>query len=74
MDVVSRLIRNTGVSTEENVGSVAQAENVKQDIETSEKEPQNAANSSKEDTDGSRAEVAAEVADTAQKLDGDVAG
>lgn len=69
VDVVRKLVQNAGVSSKENVGNEAKAEQIKQDVESDEKKHQDAANPSQENTDGARAEVAAEVADTAEKLD-----
>lgn len=67
LEVVRRLI--VGASAE-NVKKASGVEQSSQDIEANEKESQRAANHSTGDSDGARADVAAEVADTAQKLDG----
>ncbi|KAL9006422.1 MAG: hypothetical protein Q9188_000827 [Gyalolechia gomerana] len=68
LEVVRKLVKNAGLSSSENVEKPG-VERDPQDVEANDIERRGAANPPKEDTDGVRAEVAAEVADTAQKLD-----
>ncbi|KAL8813361.1 MAG: hypothetical protein Q9223_000726 [Gallowayella weberi] len=66
VEVVRGLVKGAGVSSGENVGKTVEAEEVQKDDGSDKGETQDAP---KEDTDGNQAEVAAEVADTAEKLD-----
>ncbi|KAL8939934.1 MAG: hypothetical protein Q9216_003091 [Gyalolechia sp. 2 TL-2023] len=69
LEVVRKLVQNGAVLSSENVAKVPSVERDTQDVEAHNIERRGAAVLSKRDTDGVRAEVAAEVADTAQKLD-----
>ncbi|KAL8702209.1 MAG: hypothetical protein Q9224_000124 [Gallowayella concinna] len=66
VEVVRGLVKGAGGSSGENVGKVVEAEEVQKDDGGDKEESQEAP---KEDTEGIQAEVAAEVADTAEKLD-----
>lgn len=61
VEVVRKLVQESGASLREGVGSLAEAEGAQKDHEDDKTEPSN--------TDG--AQVAAEVADTAETLDKD---
>ncbi|KAL9030910.1 MAG: hypothetical protein Q9196_001018 [Gyalolechia fulgens] len=70
LEVVGKSIQNAGVSSSENVEKASGGvERYPQHVEANDTERRGEATPSKGDTDGVRAEVAAEVADTAQKLD-----
>ncbi|KAL8802568.1 MAG: hypothetical protein Q9182_003733 [Xanthomendoza sp. 2 TL-2023] len=66
VEAVRGLVKGAGISSGENAGKVVEPEEVQKDDGGDEGETQDAP---KEDTDGNQAEVAAEVADTAEKLD-----
>lgn len=73
VELVRKLVLNAGAPVDENVGIVveAKAEETQGDVEADKKEPEDATNGSGGTADGAQADVAAEVADTAEKLDGD---
>lgn len=66
MEVVRRLVKSSGVQSGGNVGNVVETKDTQKD-EGDEAESRCA---SEDDTAENRADVAAEVADTAEKLDG----
>lgn len=76
VDVVRKLVQNAGAPFGEDGGSVtetkAEVEETQKDSEADKEEPQDATNASDGTTNKvEEAEVAAQVADTAEKLDGD---
>ncbi|KAL8914418.1 MAG: hypothetical protein Q9171_000923 [Xanthocarpia ochracea] len=66
VEVVRKLVQSSGVQSSESVGNAVQAEETQKD----EGDKAESKLASEGDTDGNRADVAAEVADTAEKLDG----
>ncbi|KAL9604081.1 MAG: hypothetical protein Q9179_001970 [Wetmoreana sp. 5 TL-2023] len=70
VEVIRKLVQSAGASSSENLGNVAEAEQVQKEVETKNVGVQDAAMPSGGENDGDQADVAAEVADTAEKLDG----
>ncbi|KAL8926456.1 MAG: hypothetical protein Q9208_002999 [Pyrenodesmia sp. 3 TL-2023] len=73
VDVVRKLVQNTGAPVAEDTAKIIEAEVMgsHEDAEADNKEPGDAGNGSGAITDEPQADVAAQVADTAEKLDGD---
>lgn len=73
VDVVRKLVQNAGAPYAEDTGKMVEAEveGTHEYGEADNKEPRDAGNGSGAITDEAQADVAAQVADTAEKLDGD---
>ncbi|KAL8727394.1 MAG: hypothetical protein Q9166_006066 [cf. Caloplaca sp. 2 TL-2023] len=68
VDIVRKLVLNAGVTSSENIDNGIEAGKIQENAETEKAEAQVVSEGT---TDGLQADIAAEVADTAEKLDGD---